>query len=58
MIAAHSEEIEGGKLHLMVVLSAAQRVEVADAIHPGMTASPSIRKRFCRVFSAASAIQG
>ncbi|WP_420809183.1 excalibur calcium-binding domain-containing protein [Bradyrhizobium zhanjiangense] len=31
IIPAHREDIEGVKLHLVVVLSAVQRVEVADA---------------------------
>ncbi|QIO32390.1 hypothetical protein [Bradyrhizobium sp. 1(2017)] len=58
MIAVHGEKIEGGKLHLVVVLSACSALKSLMPSTPGMTASPSIRKRFCRVFSAASAIQG
>lgn len=34
IILAHREDIEGVKLHLVIVLAAVQRVEVAKAVHP------------------------
>ncbi|MGY3341299.1 hypothetical protein ACVWZ4_007492 [Bradyrhizobium sp. USDA 4472] len=55
IIAVYGENVEGIKLHLMLVLAGVQRVEIGNAV---TTASPSMTNCFCRLFGGASAIKG
>ena len=45
IVLAFHEDVEGAELHLLVMLSGMQRIEIGDAIYARITASPSSEAR-------------
>jgi hypothetical protein len=58
VIAVAGQHVEGVELDFLVMLSGMQASKSDRPSKPRMTASPSMTKCFCRIFSADSTIQG